>query len=67
MKKYDATFLAQHTTVKNLRKAVIAEEKKLQELCPHVHLDGTSAFPRGLSFTDCTLCGMSSHDVGSRS
>jgi hypothetical protein len=63
MKSYSKEFLKQKDKLEKLEASVEAERKKLQDLCPHVHLNGRSAFPNGISFTDCSLCGMSSHDT----
>lgn len=67
MINYSKQFLAQMKRVEKLRTQLEADEKKLQELCPHVNLDGSSTFPSSISFSDCKLCGLSSYDVGRKS
>lgn len=61
---YTAAFLKQLAVVKKLEEKHKVALDRLQKLCPHVDLAGRSTFPRGLSFTDCTMCGISSHDIG---
>lgn len=65
MKHYEEAFLNQMRLIEEIEKQLEVERKKLQDLCPHVHLNGRSAFPGGLSFTNCELCGMSSYYAGS--
>jgi hypothetical protein len=61
---YSKKFEATRVRVKKLEEKLETERSKLQKLCPHVHLNGSSAFPHGTSFTDCSLCGMSSYYLG---
>ena len=49
MKAYSKEFMEQIEVVNSLRSEFERAKKKLQDLCPHVHLDGQTAFPRGLS------------------
>ena len=61
MMRYNKDFIVQMKKVDAMKKALREEQLKLYDLCPHVHLDGSSAFPSGISFTDCTICGESSY------
>lgn len=61
MLSYSKEFLKAKERVAKLEAKLETERKKLQEACPHVHLNGQSAFPSGLGFTDCSLCGMSNY------
>lgn len=64
MKAYTKEFTRALERVEQLRTNLEKAERALQDECPHVRLDGTSTFPRGTSFVDCTLCGLSNHDLG---
>lgn len=64
MQNYSREFLRALERVETLRERLRGAQRELQAVCPHVHLDGSSAFPRGLSFTECTLCDLSNHDLG---
>lgn len=64
MSKHSKEFIHQHDLVLALREKLEVEIAQLQKLCPHMHLDGSTAFPRGMSFVDCSLCGMSSYHAG---
>lgn len=63
MKNYSKEFTKALDRVTKLRKMLEEAKEALQDECPHVTLDGTTTFSHGLSFTDCTLCGKSNHDL----
>ena len=63
MKVYPKEFCDQLNKVSGPQLLLREERKKLQDLCPHVHLDGRTAFPPSTTFADCSLCGMSNHDL----
>lgn len=63
MKTYSEEFMRQLDKVESLKTELRKAKDELQKLCPHVDTTGRSMFPRGLSFTDCRLCGISSHDA----
>ena len=64
MIKYSKKFEKLKLKVYKLRKQLYEAEKDFMKECPHMYLDGSSAFPRGISFTDCSLCGCSSYYAG---
>lgn len=60
-KIFDAAFLQKMEKVKELEVKLDQARVALQEICPHAYPNGRSAFPHGISFTDCELCGQSSY------
>jgi hypothetical protein len=63
VRDYSKEFSEARSEVESLETRLQAARLKLQEVCPHVTLDGRSTFPKGISFVDCRLCGISTHDV----
>jgi hypothetical protein len=64
MKAYAKGFLRAQERVRKLEERLEKAKKDLQDLCPHVHLDGTSAIPKGLSHSECTICDQSTYYMG---
>lgn len=66
MMTYSKEFLAAKKKVGELSAKRDVAIKKLQELCPHVYLNSSSAIPRGPSFQDCNICGLSTYYIPGR-
>lgn len=60
-KAFDPTFLQKLEEVKELEAKADKARTELQQICPHAYPNGRTAFPHGISFTDCELCGQSSY------
>jgi hypothetical protein len=61
--RFTKHFLDQVEKVKALKDQLVEEERKLQGMCCHLDFSGKSAFPPGISFTNCSICGLSNHDL----
>lgn len=60
---YTKKFQKLRKQVDDLQSRLDEKTKEFQKECPHTHLNGSSAFPKGTSFTDCEICGMSNYYV----
>lgn len=64
MKVYSKAFREAQTEVFLLEEKLKKAQARLQDVCPHVYLNGRSAIPNGISHENCRICGMSTYGMG---
>lgn len=66
MINYTPEFVALREAVDKLKQQLKNAQILLQKSCPHIHLNGQTAFLKGhfTSYRECDLCGMSEYYLG---
>lgn len=61
---YSKNFFKLRNKLNVLKEQLKKVQDQFKEECPHVDLSGRSTFPNGISFTNCTICGLSNYSLG---
>ncbi len=64
MKDYPKEFHDAVEVLERAREQLHEAEARLQDVCPHVYLDGKSAIRPSITHSECSLCEMSTYDMG---